>query len=278
MYRAKSLGGARYEVFSHERAAPAARLGGIAIELRRAVEEGELRLVYQPRVELDTGRIAGVEALIRWEHPQRGVLLPADFIPAAERTGLIVELGRWVLAQAVEQAVRWGGGPPITVSVNVSTQELAQGDFASEVASALKSSGLPASSLRLEITESAVLNTARLTPTWRALDSLGVRLHVDAFGSTSSSIRHLRGLPVDTVTIDPSFVAGLGTDSPDSAIVEAVVHMAEALHLQSMGEGVETEEQAELLRKMGCTFGQGFYFARPQPARAVEELIGRRPA
>ncbi len=274
MYRAKSLGGSRYEVFSPERSAPAARLGGIAIELRRAVVDGELRLLYQPRVELDTGRIVGVEALLRWEHPQRGVLLPADFIPAAERTGLIVELGRWVLAEAIEQAVRWGGGPPITVSVNVSTQELAQGDFASEVADVLATAGLPASSLRLEIAESAVLNTARLAPTWKALDSLGVRLHVDALGSTSTSLRHLKGLPVDTVTIDPSFVAGLGTDSPDSAIVEAVVHMADALHLRSMGEGVETEEQAALLRSMGCTLGQGYYFARPLPPQAVQELIG----
>ncbi|HEX9313801.1 MAG TPA: EAL domain-containing protein, partial [Actinomycetota bacterium] len=274
MYRAKSLGGSRYEVFSPERTAPAARLGGIAIELRRAVVDGELRLLYQPRVELDTGKIVGVEALLRWEHPQRGVLLPADFIPAAERTGLIVELGRWVLAEAIEQAVRWGGGPPITVSVNVSTQELAQGDFASEVADVLATAGLPASSLRLEIAESAVLNTARLAPTWKALDSLGVRLHVDALGSTSTSLRHLKGLPVDTVTIDPSFVAGLGTDSPDSAIVEAVVHMADALHLRSMGEGVETEEQAAMLRSMGCTLGQGYYFARPLPPQAVQELIG----
>ncbi|MCA1843144.1 MAG: bifunctional diguanylate cyclase/phosphodiesterase [Actinobacteria bacterium] len=278
MYRAKSLGGGRYEVFSPDRIAPAPRLGGIAIELRRAVQEGELRLLYQPRIELDTGKIVGVEALLRWEHPQRGVLLPADFIPAAERTGLIVELGRWVLAEAVDQAVRWGDGPPMTVSINVSTQELAQGDFAGEVASALEASGLPASSLRLEVKESAVLNAARLAPTWRALDSLGVRLHVDAFGSASSSLRHLKGLPVDTVTIDPSFVAGLGTDSPDSAIVEAVVHMADALHLQSIGEGVETKEQAALLRSMGCTFGQGYYFARPQPARAVEELIGKGAA
>lgn len=278
MYRAKSLGGSRYEVFSSERTAPAARLGGIAIELRRAVVDGELRLLYQPRVELDTGKIVGVEALLRWEHPQRGVLLPADFIPAAERTGLIVELGRWVLAEAIDQAVRWGDGRPITVSVNVSTQELAQGDFAGEVAEALATSGLSASSLHLEIAESAVLNTARLAPTWKALDSLGVRLHVDALGSASTSLRHLKGLPVDTVTIDPSFVAGLGTDSPDSAIVEAVVHMADALHLRSMGEGVETEEQAAMLRSMGCTLGQGYYFARPLPAQAVEELIRKGAA
>ena len=180
-----------------------------------------------------------------------------------------------MLAEAIAQAVRWGDGPPITVSINVSTQELAQGDFASEVADALATSGLPARSLHLEIAESAVLNTARLAPTWKALDSLGVRLHVDAFGSTSTSLRQLRDLPVDTVTIDHSFVAGLGTDSPDSAIVEAVVHMADALHLRSMGEGVETEEQAALLRSMGCTLGQGYYFARPQSAQAVEELIGK---
>ncbi|MEA2534862.1 MAG: hypothetical protein QOJ93_2673 [Actinomycetota bacterium] len=276
MYRAKSLGGGRHEVFSSERPAPAVRLGGIASELRRAVDEDELRLLYQPQVELGTGRIAGVEALVRWEHPERGVLLPADFIPAAERTGLIIELGRWVLAEAVEQAVRWGDRSPPTISVNVATQQLAQGDFATDVASVLAMSGLPASSLRLEVTESAVLDTIRLAPTWKALDSLGVRLHVDAFGSTSSSLRHLIGLPVDTVTIDPSFVAGLGTDSPDSAIVEAVVHLADALHLHSMGEGVETEQQAVALRTIGCTFGQGYYFAPPQPPEAVEELIGKR--
>ena len=222
------------------------------------------------------GDVCGAEALLRWEHPERGVLLPADFIPAAERTGLIIELGRWVLAEAAEQAVRWRDCPPMTISVNVSTQQLAQGDFATEVASILEMSGLPASSLRLEVTESAVLDTVRLAPTWTALDAMGVRLHVDAFGSTSSSLRHLIGLPVDTVTIDPSFVAGLGTDSQDSAIVEAVVHLADALHLQSMGEGVETEQQAVLLRSIGCTLGQGYYFARPQPAEAVEELIGKR--
>jgi diguanylate cyclase (GGDEF)-like protein/PAS domain S-box-containing protein len=276
MYRAKSLGGGRYEMFSSERPAPAVRLGGIACQLRRAVQEDELRLLYQPQVELGTGRIAGVEALVRWEHPERGVLLPADFIPAAERTGLIIELGRWVLAEAVEQAVRWGDCPPMTISVNVATQQLAQGDFATEVASILEMSGLPASCLRLEVTESAVLDTVRLAPTWTALDAMGVRLHVDAFGSTSSSLRHLIGLPVDTVTIDPSFVAGLGTDSPDSAIVEAVVHLADVLHLRSMGEGVETEQQAVLLRSLGCTLGQGYYFARPQPAQAVEALIAKR--
>jgi len=170
MYRAKSLGGSRYEVFSPERAVPAARLGGIAIELRRAVVDGELRLLYQPRVELDTGKIVGVEALLRWEHPQRGVLLPADFIPAAERTGLIVELGRWVLAEAIAQAVRWGDGPPITVSINVSTQELAQGDFASEVADALATSGLPASSLHLEIAESAL--TGESMPVAKGTDTV----------------------------------------------------------------------------------------------------------
>jgi diguanylate cyclase (GGDEF)-like protein/PAS domain S-box-containing protein len=275
MYRAKSLGGGRYEMFSRDRPAPAVRLGGIAIELRRALEKRELRLLYQPQIELDSGRIAGVEALLRWEHPNRGVLLPAEFLPAAERTGLMVELGRWVLGEAIEQAVRWGDRSP-TVSVNVATQQLAQGDFATEVASVLAASGLPAGTLRLEVTEPAVLDTVRLAPTWKALDSLGVRLHVDAFGSTSSSLRHLKDLPVDTVTIDASFVAGLGTDSPDRAIAEAVVHLADALHLRSMGEGVETEEQATLLRSIGCTFGQGYYFARPQPAEAVEELMGKR--
>ena len=274
MYRAKSFGGGRYELFNNERPSPAPRLGGVARDLRRAIEKGELRLVYQPQVELGSGRIAGVEALVRWQHPERGVLMPADFIPAAERTGLILELGRWVLTKAVAQAARWRDHSPLTVSVNVATQQLAQGDFGSQVASALSTSGLPPSGLRLEITESAVLDTVRLAPTWAALDILGVRLHVDDFGATPSALRHLKGLPVETVTIDRSVVAGLGSGSEDSAIVEAVIHLADRLHLQSMGEGVETREQALLLSSMGCTLGQGYYFAPPQTAAAVEELVG----
>jgi EAL domain-containing protein (putative c-di-GMP-specific phosphodiesterase class I) len=273
MYRAKSLGGGRYEMFSDERPAPAVRLGGLAQELRRAIDKGELRLVYQPQVELGTGKVSGVEAFVRWEHPERGTLLPRDFIPEAERTGLILELGRWVLSEAVREAARWARYSPLPVSVNIATQQLTQGDFVDEVASALAASGLPGSSLRLEITESAVIDTVRLAPTWQALDHLGVRLHVDDFGATPSTVRHLKGLPVDTVTIQSSSVAGLGTDSPDSAIVEAMVHLADALHLQSIGEGVETEEQAVLLRNLGCTFGQGYFFARPQSADMLEELM-----
>lgn len=276
MYRAKSFGGGRYEVFNNERPAPAARLVGVAGDLRRAIREDELRLVYQPQITLESGRIAGVEALVRWEHPERGVLLPGDFIPAAERTGLILELGHWVLSQAVSQARRWQAGTPLTVSVNVATQQLAQGDFGGEVADVLAAAGVPPSSLRLEITESALLDTDRLAPTWEALDSLGVRMHVDDFGAAPSSIRHLKGLPVDTVTIDRSFVAGLGAGSADAAIVEAVVHLADALHLQSMGEGVETQEQAAMLRTMGCTLGQGYFFAAPKSADEVGEMVGRQ--
>ena len=275
MYRAKSLGGGRYELFSDEHPAPAVRLGGLAQELRHAIDGGQLRLVYQPQIDLETGRIAGVEALVRWEHPERGTLMPADFIPAAERTGLILELGRWVLSEAVRQAVRWARHGPLPVSVNVATQQLVPGDFSDEVANALATSGLPGSSLRLEITESAVLDTVRLAPTWQALDTMGVRLHVDDFGATPSALRHLKGLPVDTVTIHRSSVAGLGTDSPDSAIVEAVVHLAGALNIKSIGEGIETEEQAEALRSLGVTLGQGYFFARPESADVVDELIGR---
>jgi diguanylate cyclase (GGDEF)-like protein/PAS domain S-box-containing protein len=278
MYRAKTRGGDRYELFAPERGSVPER-GPIEKQLRQAIELGELRLVYQPLVQLDTGAISGVEALVRWEHPDRGELLPSEFIPAAEESGLIVELGRWVLEEALQQAARWrnAGDDPLTVNVNVATAQLAQGDFPRQVASALEESGLSPSSLCLEIDESAIRETLDLSPTWQELGDLGVRLHVDDFGTDLFSVRSLRQLPVDAVTIDRSFVAGLGRDTETTAVVQAVVRLADTLHLKSIGEGVETAEQASTLRRIGCTLGQGYFFARPQPAEAVEELLERGP-
>lgn len=282
MYLAKSRGGGRYEVFGAENPPPEVRVGGLAGDLRRAISEGELRLVYQPQVELETGRITGFEALVRWAHPERGTLLPAEFIPAAERSGLILDLGRWVLGEAINQAVRWREASPdrreLTVSINVAAQQLEEGDFGSEVARALRTSGLPPASLRLEITGSAVLDAIRLAPTWDALRALGVRVDIDNFATAASSFRHLKALHVDMVTIDRSFVAGLGTNPDDSAVVEAVVNLAGALHLQSIAEGVETAEQAVALRTLGCTFGQGYYFSPPRTPEAVGDLIDSIPA
>src|SRR5438128_2089785 len=218
------------ELFAPERGSGPER-GSLEKQLRQAIELGELRLVYQPLVQLDTGAITGVEALVRWEHPDRGELLPADFIPAAEESGLIVELGRWVLDQALQQAARWQdaipGDDPLTVNVNVATAQLAQGDFPRQVASALEESGLPPSSLCLEIDESAIRDTVDLRPTWQELGDLGVRLHVDDFGTDLFSVRSLRQLPVDAVTIDRSFVAGLGRDTETTAVVQAVVRLAD---------------------------------------------------
>ena len=248
--------------------------------LRRALEQDEIELAYQPVIDLRTGSIDGVEALARWRHPERGIVSPGEFIPVAERTGLIVDLGRSVLREACRAAVRLGasaGQGPLPISVNVSARQIVDPAFVRDVRGALDAAGLPASSLTLELTESVmILEGAQTDATVLALREMGVRLAIDDFGTGYSSLGYARRFPVDELKIDRSFIDGLGASGEDAAIVTATIAFARALHLIVTAEGVETPDQADRLRALGCDRAQGFLFARPtDEASLTASLVGR---
>jgi diguanylate cyclase (GGDEF)-like protein/PAS domain S-box-containing protein len=250
-------------------------------DLRRGIDHGELRVHYQPIMSLHDG-VAGVEALVRWEHPERGFQSPADFIPLAEDSGLVVPLGWEVLRQACEQMARWHqelpGGDALTVSVNLSPQQLVQESMAERVAAVLSESGLPAAALSLEVTETGmVTDTAVASDQLHQLRAMGVHIALDDFGTGYSSLLQLRTLPMDTLKVDRQFVDGLMTDPDDAVIVSASISLALALRLQVVAEGVETLEQADELRRLGCEFGQGFLWSRPLAPGDFEKWWEERP-
>ncbi len=280
MYRAKSHGRARYEVFDTSMTSLAVQQLETDNDLRRAIEREEFRVLYQPHVELQTGRIVAMEALVRWEHPQRGTLLPQDFIPMAEEIGLVVPIGRWVLEEACRQGRTWQrtrpSDPSARVSVNLSAKQFGQAGIVSDVAEALQRTGLAADNLCLEITESTAMEDAESTSaTLRELKALGVHLVIDDFGTGYSSLSYLKRFPVDTLKIDKSFVDGLGEDEEDTAIVRAVITLAKSLGIDVVAEGVQTAQQAVLLRAMGCAVGQGSYFSEPLSGDAAAALLER---
>ncbi|QIN79146.1 PAS domain S-box protein [Rubrobacter marinus] len=280
MYEAKKKGKANHEVFEPRMDAPALGRLRMGTDLRRAVERGEFRVHYQPEVSLETGEVVGFEALVRWEHPEHGLVAPARFIPVAEETGLIVPMGRWVLEEACRQARAWQDlrpdGPPRVMSVNLSARQFEHPDLARDVARALRESGLEPGRLVLEITESVVMNDARSTVgTLGELKALGVRLAIDDFGTGYSSLSYLRRFPVDYLKVDRSFVDGIGEDPGDAVLVSGIVDLAHALGLNVVAEGVETQEQLALLRGMGCDLAQGYHFARPLPSEEASTLLAR---
>jgi diguanylate cyclase (GGDEF)-like protein/PAS domain S-box-containing protein len=280
MYRAKELGKARCEVFDAGMRARAVERLELETGLRRAAERDELRLEFQPVVLLNDGSVVGAEALLRWEHPTAGLLPPGRFIPVAEQSGAIVEIGAWVIREAARWAARWqgdraAGEPPLVVSVNVSPRQLGTPLLHEAVAAALAETGIPAETLCLEITENAIMADPEAgIEALKALKTLGVRLAIDDFGVGHSSLAQLKHLlPVDALKIDKSFVDGLGDSAEDEAIVTAVVELARALGLMAVAEGVEHPEQAALLRALDCEVAQGFHFARPVPPERVSELL-----
>jgi EAL domain-containing protein (putative c-di-GMP-specific phosphodiesterase class I) len=243
----------------------------------------DLHVHYQPIVSLADGDVAGFEALMRWRHPVRGDVPPSEFIPIAEESGLIGAMGRWVLEQAAQQAVRWrglagAGAEPLAVSVNLSARQFAHGLLADEVADVLQRTGLEPERLKLEITESVLMDEAEASiDELHALKDLGVRLVLDDFGTGYSSLSYLDRFPIDGLKIDRSFVAALDTGG-SSAIVDAIVSMAHSLDLFVTAEGAETAEQIEHLRRVGCGYAQGWYFGRPAPAAEHDGLIRSRLA
>ncbi len=282
MYHAKAKGKARYEVFDVSMNAPAQERMDLELDLRNAVARHEFVLHYQPVVTLDTGRIAEVEALVRWEHPQRGLLLPAEFIGLTEETGLIVPIGRWVLGEACRQARAWqtaaSGLPALAISVNLSARQLQQPNLVEETAQVLRETGLDPATLKLEITETVVMHDAPATlAKLEALKQLGVQLAIDDFGTGYSSLGYLKRFPVDTLKIDRSFVKGIGHDVEDTAIVRAVITVAKSLNLKVTAEGIENEEQLAHLQALGCDRGQGYYFSKPLAADRLPMVLVTSP-
>ncbi|MDB4951728.1 MAG: hypothetical protein JWM27_4377 [Gemmatimonadetes bacterium] len=279
--RAKALGKSRYEVF--DRAMHAEALGRLQMEmdLRRAVERGEFRVFYQPVVELATGRIAGFEALLRWMHPERGMIPPAEFIPVAEETGLILPLGRWVIEQACRDAGAWvraRGQPPATVGVNLSVKQFTQVDLVEHVERTLAATGLPASRLKLEITESVILEDAEPAKGMLArLRALGVELHMDDFGTGYSSLGYLHRFPLDALKVDRSFVMRMVEEPRNAKLVQAIVTLAHNLGVRVVAEGIDQPAQLVALREMGCDFGQGYLFSPPVPRIEADAMLAREP-
>jgi diguanylate cyclase (GGDEF)-like protein len=276
MYRAKESGRSRFVLFDERMRTEAAARLEIESSLHRATERGELQLHYQPVIEIATGRIDGVEALVRWEHPQQGLLHPSSFIPLAEETGLIVPVGAWVLHEALRQWSLWrrSFGEPRTLAVNLSARQLRDPNLAATVRQALARYGVSPRELCLELTESSFMEDVESHGrTLAELRALGVQLAIDDFGTGYSSLTYLQRFPVTILKIDQSFVRGLGRDSSDEAIVESVIHLAHALGLRVVAEGVETADQLAALHRLGCDVAQGYYLGRPVPAAEVDGLL-----
>ena len=283
MYRAKNQGRARFEMFDRAMHAEALARLQLETDLRRAVERGEFVLHYQPIVALATGRVHGVEALIRWQHPERGLVAPTDFIPVAEETGLIVPIGRWALRAACEalRALdgRAGTGEGLHLSVNLSVREFGQADLVSTVQRILRDCDFPPPRVHLEITESAIISQQHpALQTIAELRQLGVRIHLDDFGTGYSSLSYLHRLPLDAIKIDRAFTSSMEHEERPRHVVQGILSLVQAIGLDAVAEGVETGEQLERLRRMGCPYVQGHHFAEPLTADALADFVARAPS
>jgi EAL domain-containing protein (putative c-di-GMP-specific phosphodiesterase class I) len=280
LYRAKATGKATYEVFDPFMNIAALERLDLEVDLRRATERGEFVVYYQPQVEVATGKITGWEALVRWMHPDRGPIFPAAFLPAAEESGLIIQIGNLVLEEACRQARKWqqeqaSTEPPLKMSVNISARQLQRpDDLLGEIVQILRETDLAPGSLVMEITETMLMDDAEHNvDVLRRLQDLGVSIAVDDFGTGYSNLAYLKRFPVDWLKVDKSFVDGLGESPEATAIVEAIVSLATAMGMQTVAEGIETTGQVDLLRGLRCELGQGYYFSEPLPAHEANALL-----
>ncbi len=279
MYDAKANGRDNRQFFKRDLHARARKRQSIENDMHHALERQELKLHFQPNVNLTTGQIIGVEALVRWQHPDLGLLAPADFIPIAEESGLIVPIGRWVLTEACRQARAWHkiGLVPVLMSVNISAMEMRTQTFLDRVRATLESTGLEARFLELELTEAFLMQDSLSTSALlRDLKHLGLRLALDDFGTGYSSLNHLRRFPIDTLKIDRSFVGSVATNADDARIVRTLIDIGRNLQMRVVAEGVETSEQLTFLQHGDCPFGQGYYFGHPLTGPDCTQILRRR--
>jgi diguanylate cyclase (GGDEF)-like protein len=279
LYRARVAGGDNYQFYTADMNAIASKRLALETSLRQAIDNGELLLYYQPRVVVDSLEISGVEALVRWRHPQLGIVSPADFIPLAEETGLILPIGEWVLREACRQNKQWQkqGFAPMRVGVNISALQLQRQDLAGTVVQILKETELSPQSLELELTESSIMINAKAAiDVLTQLQTMGVTISIDDFGTGFSSLSYLKRLPIDALKIDQSFVREVSTNQDDAALVMAIITLAHNLRLRVVAEGVETEEQWRFLHLLRCDEIQGFVFSKPLSSDDLERLLVSR--
>ncbi len=275
MYRAKRQAGNKICFYDHSMDEGRRARSALTMELNGAIERGELTLYYQPQIAVATGEVIGFEALLRWNHPHRGLVLPGEFIPIAEETGLILPIGEWVLRSACAEAARWA--KPLKLSVNIAAAQLSQSDLPRIVHEALIETGLPPARLELEITEASIIDDLHGTlQILRQLKLLGVAIAMDDYGTGYASLSTLQKFPFDKIKIDRSFVEGVGTDRASTAIVKATILLANSLDITVLAEGVERQEHLDFLREQGCSEVQGYLFGRPQPASEIAGLVGGR--
>jgi EAL domain-containing protein (putative c-di-GMP-specific phosphodiesterase class I) len=280
LYRAKTLGGNNYQFFTADMHALASKRLALETSLRRAIDNEEFTVYYQPRVAVKDMKITGVEALVRWQHPQRGLVSPAEFIAMAEETGLIVPLGEWVLFTACRQNKSWqdAGHQPMRVAVNLSGRQFQQRNILERVVQTLDRTGLAPDHLELELTESSIMSNPEMAiAVLSGLKKMGVKISVDDFGTGFSSLSHLKRLPIDCLKVDQSFVRDATTDANDAALVTAIITLAHNLKMTVVAEGVETEDQLQFLHQLRCDEIQGYLFSRPLPADGLVDFLALNP-
>jgi EAL domain-containing protein (putative c-di-GMP-specific phosphodiesterase class I) len=281
LYRARKSGGDDYRFYTEDMNSRASKQFALETSLRHAIDREEFVLHYQPRLAVDSLKITGVEALVRWQHPQLGLVSPAEFIPLAEDNGLIVPIGEWVLRTACRQARQWQekGLPALRVGVNVSARQFHQQHLAETVLKILEETSLAPEYLELELTESSIMSNAEATiDVLTRLKTMGVTISIDDFGTGFSSLSYLKRLPIDTLKIDRAFIRDVSTDPDDAALVMAIVTLAHNLRLQVVAEGVETDEQLRFLHLLRCDEVQGYRFSKPLAASGLEQLLALKPA
>ena len=281
MYQAKALGKARFEIFTIKMRSQAFSRLEVEQDLRTALEKGQFQLYYQPILSMESNQVVSLEALIRWNHPKRGLLLPGEFLSIAEELGLILPIGKWVLNEACAQLHRWHKKHPglqnVTVNVNVSNRQFSQHDFIEEVLEALRTHDLQANSLKLEITESVLIsNYAGANEIFSRLRDLGIQLQIDDFGSGYSALGYLQHFPISAIKIDKSFIDGMGKGRRGIELIRAIVSMSRELGMEAIAEGIETGEQFNELKGLFCAFGQGFLLSKPLDEEAAEKVLVRQ--